>query len=180
MRSLGHGRSRIGRGLTLAITCLAVPTTAHIAAGGNLPASGPSLFGAMLLAGACVALADRQLSAGRIAALMFGTQPAFHVLLNLSDHSHGAGAATSSLGMVIGHAAAAGVLTVLLTGGEAVLWSIAALSAVLFRQPGRPPAVFATASPSVRPCSLTDAASRYLLSINRAAPRRGPPLVSSV
>ena len=148
MGSLVRGRGRVGRGLTLSAACLAIPAIGHTTAGGGLPSVGPFLFGAGLLCVACVALADRRLSAGGIVALVFASQPAFHVLLSLSAHAHSTSRIT--VGMVIAHAIAACVLAVLLTGGEAVLWSIAALSAVLFHQPERPPAVSATASRSVR------------------------------
>ena len=176
MGSLGHGRGRIGRGLTLSAACLALPAIAHAAAGGGAPAAGPFLFATGLLSAACVALADRRIGAGRIAVLVFASQPAFHALLNLSAHGHGS-AATPSVGMVVGHAAAAGVLTVLLAGGEAVLWSMAALSAVLFGRCVWIPA-FSVTAPRLAPLSLLgdDAASRFVLLVSRTAPRRGPPL----
>lgn len=179
-RGLCRGYGQVGRGLTLTAACLVVPAVGHAMAGGGLPTFGPFLFAAGLLAAACVALADRRLSAGRIAALVFASQPLFHILLSLSTRAHGS-TVTSGLGMVAGHALAAGALTVLLAGGESVLWSMAALSAVLFRRPVRTPAFFVTAP---RPVRLSfpgdDAASRYVLLISRTAPRRGPPLLAHI
>jgi hypothetical protein len=179
---LGRGRGRVGRGVTLSAACLVIPATAHVLAGGGFPAAGPFLFGAGLLSVACVALADRRLSVGAIAALIFVSQPVFHVLLHLSAHGHGDGTSASAVGMVIGHALAAGALTVLLGTGEAVLWSMAALSAVLplrrVRTPLRP-----TTAPQPVPQTAhpdDDNRNRYVLSIARTAPRRGPPLLSSI
>jgi hypothetical protein len=169
----------VGRGLTLAAACLVVPVVAHAMAGGGIPAVGPFLFAAGLLAVACVALADRQLNVGGIASLIFASQPVFHMLLNLSAHGHGN--ATSGIGMVAGHAIAAATLTVLLAGGESVLWSLAALSAVLFRRPARIPLPPSTAPrPVPLPVDDHDVGNCYVLSINRTAPRRGPPLLASV
>ncbi|HET6921349.1 MAG TPA: hypothetical protein VFI46_18090 [Jiangellaceae bacterium] len=180
MSSLERGRGRVARGLTLSAACLAVPTIAHVIASGGLPAIGPFLFAAGLLSTACVALADRRLTAGGIAALLFGSQPVFHILLSLSTHGH-ASSATPGVGMVIGHTVAAGALTVLLAGGESVLWSMAALSAVLFRRRLRIPALPTLAPGPDLPSPFTDdAANRYVLLISQIAPRRGPPLLSSV
>ena len=182
MRSLARGWGRVLRGLALSTACLLVPATGHIVAGGGFPAAGPFLFGTALLATACVALADRRLTASGIAALLFAAQPAFHVLLSLSGHSHGGHAMPTGLGMVAAHVAAAGVLTALLAGGESVLWSMAALSSVvllqrvdaLMRQP--------EFSGHVRPVPNTDdrMAHAYVLAITRTAPRRGPPLLNGI
>jgi hypothetical protein len=178
-RGLGRGRGRVARGLTLSVACLVVPVFAHAMAGGDIPAVGPFLFAAGLLAAACVALADRQLSIGGIASLLFASQPVFHVLLSLSAHGHGN--VTSGIGMVAGHVVAAAALTVLLAGGESVLWSLAVLSAVLFRRPARIPPPPSTAPRPVHlPAHDHDAGNSYVLSINRTAPRRGPPLLASV
>ena len=182
MRSLARGWGRVLRGLTLSTACLLVPTAGHIVAGGGFPATGPLLFGAVLLAGACVALADRRLSAGGIAVFLLAAQPGFHVLLSLSGHGHGGDVITPSLSMVAGHVAAAGVLTVLLAGGESVLWSMAALSSVVLLRRVRPllhptqlPGhIWAVPNPSDR------MAHTYLLSITRTAPRRGPPLAIGI
>ena len=177
---LGRGRGRVGRGLTLSAACLLVPAIAHALAGGGVPAVGPFLFTAGLLSVACVSLADRRLSVGGIATLLFLSQPAFHVLLNLSAHGHSAGPSASAISMVIGHAVAAGALTVLLAGGESVLWSMAALSSVLLLR--RVVTVLRPAT-SLRPVLLTpgpddDSSNRYVLCMTRTAPRRGPPLLA--
>jgi hypothetical protein len=179
---LGSGHGRVGRGLTLSAACLLVPALAHALAGGGVPAVGPFVFAAGLLSAACVSLADRRLSVSGIATLLFASQPVFHVLLSLSAHGHGGGTPASVVGMVAGHAVAAGVLTVLLAGGESVLWSMAALSSVLLLRRVRT-LLFPATSP--RPVPLTpraddDSRNRYVLSITRTAPRRGPPLLSSI
>jgi hypothetical protein len=182
VRSLARGWGRVLRGLTLWTACLFVPTAGHIVAGGGFPATGPLLFGAVLLAGACVALADRRLSAGGIAVFLLAAQPGFHVLLSLSGHGHDGDVMTPSLSMVAGHVAAAGVLTVLLAGGESVLWSMAALSSVVLLRRVRPLLRPTELPGHIRAVpNLSDRmAHTYLLSITRTAPRRGPPLAIGI
>lgn len=179
MTSLTHGRGRLARGLTFSAACLFVPATAHVVGGGAIPAAGPFLFAAALLSAACVAMADRRLSACVIAVLMFGSQPLFHILLSLSAQGHGSGVATAGVGMVALHAAAAAVLTVLLIGGEAVLWSMSALSSVLLLRRVRI-LLFTKVPRYVRPLPRAEhlVVSRSALSILRATPRRGPPVLS--
>jgi hypothetical protein len=135
-----------------------------------------------LLAGACVALADRRLSAGGIAALLLAAQPGFHVLLSFSGHGHGGDMTTPSLSMVAGHLAAAGVLTILLAGGESVLWSMAALSSVVLPRRVRPLLLPTEFPGHVRavPNSSDRMPHTYLLSITRTAPHRGPPLAVGI
>ena len=182
MKPLASGWGRVLRGLTLSTACLLVPTTGHTVAGGGFPAAGPFLFGAALLAAACVALADRRLTAGGIAALLLAAQPAFHVLLNLSGHSHGGHAMASSPGMVAAHLVAAGVLTALLAGGESVLWSLAALSSVVLLQRVGALMRLPESPGHVRPVPRMDdrMAHGYVLSVTRTAPRRGPPLPNGI
>jgi hypothetical protein len=178
---LGRGRGRVERGLTLSAACLVVPAIAHALAGGGVPAVGPFLFAAGLLSAACVSLADRRLSVGAIATLLFASQPVFHVLLSLSAHGHGGGRPVSVVGLVAGHAVAAGVLTVLLAGGESVLWSMAALASVLLLRRVRTlPLSAPSPRPGPTPRTDDDSSNRYVLSITRTAPRRGPPLLSSI
>ena len=182
MKPLASGWGRVLRGLTLSTACLLVPTTGHTVAGGGFPATGPFLFGTALLAAACVALADRRLTAGGIAALLLAAQPAFHVLLNLSGHSHGGHAMASSPGMVAAHLVAAGVLTALLAGGESVLWSLAALSSVVLLQRVGGLMRLPESPGHVRPVPRMDdrMAHGYVLSVTRTAPRRGPPLPNGI
>jgi hypothetical protein len=180
-RGPGRGIGRVGRGLTLSAACLLVPATAHAVAGGGVPTAGPFLFAAGLFCAACVALAGRQLSAAGIAALMFASQPVLHVLFSLSAHGHGIGLATPGIGMLAGHALAAGALTVLLAGGESVLWSMAWLSSVLLlRRVQASLLPIDSAGPVLPSPRSDDDGDRHLLSITRTAPRRGPPLVSSI
>jgi hypothetical protein len=111
-----------------------LPVTAHVAAGGGPPGSGPFLFGVALLGIGCVALADRRRSAAEITAVVFATQPLLHALLALSSHSpatlssHGHASVVPSPAMVVAHVIAAAAVTALLIGGEALVWSFAALA----------------------------------------------------
>jgi hypothetical protein len=99
----------VWRGLTLAAASLAIPTAAHVAAGGVLPVHGPFLFGAVLLSVACVALADRQRTPGAIAGVIALTQPPLHGVLALS--AHGTVEIVPNPGMIVAHGVATLVLT---------------------------------------------------------------------
>lgn len=155
---------------------------AHVVAGGGAPTAGAFLFGAALLSAACVALADRRISVGLIATLVFASQPVLHMLLGMSAHAHHGEGPSVSAGLVVAHAIAAAALTVLLAGAEDVIWSMTTLSSTLLLRGARvvlgvtaaPPAVGLPGRPSARPVHS------YVLSVTRTAPRRGPPLLSSI
>jgi hypothetical protein len=170
------------RGLALSAACLVVPAVAHVVAGGGAPTAGAFLLGAALLSVACVALADRQFSMGLIAAMVFASQPVLHVLLDMSAHAHYGVGLSVSAGMVAAHAFAAAGLTVLLAGAESVVWSMATLSSTLLLRAVRAvlgaTVTAAVRRPSLRPASAP--AHPYVLSVTRIAPRRGPPMLSSI
>jgi hypothetical protein len=176
----GGRHARVARGLVLSAACLVVPTVSHVVAGGGAPVAGAFLFGAALLSVACMALANRRISAGLIAVMVFASQPVLHVLLHLSAHSHHGVGPSVSTGMVVAHAIAATALTVLLAGAESVTWSLAALSStVLLRRvravlcaPTTPAGLGPGLPPWAAPVHL------YVLSVTRTAPRRGPPVLS--
>lgn len=180
--SLVRGWGRVLRGLTLSIACLLVPTAAHIVAGGGFPAAGPFLFCAALLSAACVALSDRQLGPGGITVLVFAAQPAFHLLLNLSAHGHDPAAASPGVGMVAGHVVAAGVLTLLLGRGEAVLWSLVALSSIMLLRRVRLLLRSVPPPQRVRPLlsRTSGAVVPYVMTVTRISPRRGPPVLLGI
>ena len=177
MRSPGRGRFRAARGLVLWATCLLIPTTAHVIAGGGVPTTGPFLFGAALLSVASVGLAERRFAAGEVAMLLFASQPVLHALLAMSGH--GSTAISVDAGMVLAHAVAAAVLSVLLEGAESVLWVMAALSSTLLLLPARaallaPALEVGSAGAPLR--TPLRAASAFVLNVTRTAPRRGPPV----
>jgi hypothetical protein len=175
--SPGRGRFRAARGLVLSAACLLVPTTAHVIAGGGAPTTGPFLFGAALLSVASIGLAERRLAAGELAVLVFASQPVLHVLLALSGH--GSTAISVDAGMVLAHAVAAAVLSMMLAGAESMLWVMAALSSTLLLLPARAAQLTPTvevgdaSGPPRTPCRT---ASAYVLNVTRTAPRRGPPV----
>ena len=182
VQSPGGGRARVVRGLALSAACLFVPAAAHVVAGGGVPTAGSFLLGAALLSVACVALADRRISVGLIAAMVFASQPVLHVLLDMSAHAHHGVGPSISAGMVAAHALAAAGLTVLLAGAESVVWSMAALSSTVLLRSVRA-VLGATATATVRRPSLRPASApvhSYVLSVTRTAPRRGPPVLSSI
>ena len=182
MQEPGGRRARVARGLLLSAACLITPAVAHVVAGGGAPTAGAFLFGAALLSVACVALADRRISAGLIAVMVVASQPVLHLLLHMSAHSHHSVGPSVSAGMVVAHAIAATALTVLLVGAESVVWSLSTLSSTVLLR--RVHAVGgATAAPAVLKQGLppTSAPVRpYVLSVTRTAPHRGPPVLSSI
>ena len=182
VKSPGGGRARVARGLALSAACLIVPAVAHVVAGGGAPTAGAFLFGAALLCVACVALADRRLSVALIAVLVFASQPVLHVLLDMSAHAHHGAGLSVGVGMVAAHAIAAAALTVLLAGAESVVWSMAALSSTLLLR-GVRAVLGVTAAPAVSRPNLRPSprlVHTYVLRVTRIAPRRGPPVLSSI
>lgn len=134
------------------------------------------LLAAALLSVACVALADRRRNPAEIGGMLVLSQLPLHVLLTLAGHDHIAGA-VNGVTVALAHLAAAAVLTVLLSGAEAVIWAFAALSTtVLFARVGRllgglPAASQAGRMPNV-PDDAQSPGTRFIAS---SAPRRGPP-----
>lgn len=182
MNPPGRGRARVARGLSLSAACLITPVVAHVVAGGGAPTAGAFLFGAALLSVACVALADRRISAGLIAVMVFASQPVLHVLLHMSAHAHHGVGPSVSAGMVVAHAIAATALTVLLAGAESVVWSLSALSSTVLLRRVRA-VVGAIAVPAVLEQGLPPTYAPvhpYVLSVTRTAPDRGPPVLSSI
>lgn len=172
----GKGRLRVWRGLLLAAASLAIPTAAHVAAGGGAPTQGPFLFGAVLLGAACIALADRQRTPGGIAGVIALSQPLLHGLLALSGH--GSAMVVPTPRMLLAHAVATVVLTVLLAGGEAVVWSMAALAGTVLGSAAKvlmswSPNVARLTNPHLTPVDLPR--PRHLL-LATGSPRRGPPV----
>jgi hypothetical protein len=162
----------------LAAASLAVPTVAHVAAEGGVPVQGPFLFGVVLLGVACVALADRQRTPAAIAGVIGLSQPLVHGVLVLS---HGTTSIVPTPRMIFAHALATFVLTVLLAGGEAVLWSMAALART----------VLGTTTPVLVDCSESGTAAAILRSpvdlprphhlvLAAESPRRGPPVIAGI
>ncbi|MGH8775890.1 MAG: hypothetical protein ACRDWI_12200 [Jiangellaceae bacterium] len=171
----------MARGLALSVACLLLPAAAHVVAGGREPALGPFMLAAALLSAACVALADRRLGVGQIAALVFLSQPLLHTLLTMSAHHHPPAAVAP--GMVVAHAAAALALTVLLASSESVLWSMAALSSTLLLRRTGDLHAWAEDLPRAvppRPRHAPIVGHTYVLNVARTAPRRGPPMLTSI
>lgn len=175
--SPGRGSVRVWRGLMLAAASLAVPTVAHVAAEGDVPVQGPFLFGVVLLAVACVALADRQRTPGAIAGVIGLSQPLVHGVLVLS--SHGTSSIVPTPRMIFAHALATFVLTVLLAGGEAVLWSMAALARTVL---GTTTPVLVDSSESGTAAAIlrspVDLPRPHHLVLAAESPRRGPPVIA--
>lgn len=165
------------RGLAMSAACLLAPTAGHVAAGGGLPTETGFVLAAMLLSVACVALADRRRSALEIGVVLVLSQPAFHVLLSLAGHHGGPPAIAPDLAMVGAHVLAAAVLTVLVAGGEATLWSLATLSATLLLTRVRRLVDDPIDAPdrSARPAAPHVVSPSYVVHVARSTPRRGPP-----
>ena len=177
---MGRGAARVWRGLALGAASLGVPTAAHVVAHGGVPAQGPFLLGAALLSVACVALADRQRTPAAIAGVVGLSQPLVHCALVLSSHGTASIAATPR--MILAHILATLVLTVLLAGGEAVLWSMSTLARTVLGAAA--PALFDT-SPAAAPAAAVvrlpiDLPNPRHLVLAAESPRRGPPVVAGL
>lgn len=168
------------RGLALATACLFTPALAHIAAGGSVAPHLEFLVAAALLSTACVALADRRRNATEIAAVLLASQPALHVLMTIGEHGDEATDIVTEPAMLLAHVCAAGLLTVLLSGGESVLWAMAALSTtVLLVRVRRLMDVPLPAGIHRRALALIDHDRvSYAAFVGDAVPDRGPPAVA--
>ena len=173
--SLGKGRLRALRGLTLAAACLGIPAAAHVLVSHDLPVGGPYLLVAGLFSGMCVALADRRRSLAEIGVVVALSQPVLHVLLSLSGHG-GEPIWTGGWPMAFAHAAAAAVVTVLLAGAERLLWCLASLRDRLLARlvPEDPRPVSNRRILTAR----TEERRPYALILCDSAHRRGPPVVT--
>jgi hypothetical protein len=132
---------------------------------------------AALLSVATVALADRRRNPAEIAVVLVGSQPILHLLMSMGGHGEAVGLVPGPA-MVLGHLVAAVILTVVLSGGEAVVWALAALSnTVLF--PGLCALrnlVAPTSAIRVPPTLPNLTRISYAAFVGDSVPRRGPPL----
>lgn len=178
MSSPGQGAWRWVRGSVLAGLCLTLSLFAHVVAGGALDLSPVMLFAAGLLAGMCVAAADRQRSLAGIIVVVGLSQVVFHLLAGMHAHGGTHGSTGSDTAMVLTHTLAALLVSVAVAHGERLIWSIFALLGLrrvarLIRLRPSPPAR-RPAPTHVLPLvpSLASAFPRA------CAPWRGPPLLS--
>lgn len=165
---------RVGRGVVLAAACLTLSLGAHVAAGGQVHLSSGLLFGGLLLSAMCVAAAQSQGGFAGIAATVVLSQPALHLLAGASTHAGDAAARVPDLLMVAFHAAAAIAVSVLLAGGDRVIWALAGLSQL----PRIPAPMSAAVAPAVVdvPVAAPGFVPRHLVVAKAGVGRRGPPL----
>jgi len=156
-----RGVPRVLRGVALAGSSAALAVAAHAAAGGSLPAAGPTVALTILLAGLGVALADRQRGLFAILAVVGCSQVGMHVLL--SGHAAAAAGPSHPALMTALHALAALATAVLLTGAEGAVFAAFAVLRWLVRGAAR----------VLRPLPMQD--HRVVLTV--AAPAACPPLV---
>lgn len=131
---------------------------------------------AALLSAACVAFADRRRDAREIGVVMILSQPVIHVLLTMSGHE--SASVVPATPMVLAHVVAALGLTVVLAGAEAVLWSLAALSATVLLRRVRVLAALHVGETPRPPVNPQPVRRPYLSYVARTVPRRGPPAAS--
>lgn len=164
----------MARGGALAVVCLALSLSAHVAAGGQVHLSGGLLFGGLLLSIMCVAAAQSQGSFAGIVATVLLSQPVLHLLASASTHPADPAALVPSPLMVTYHVVGALVLSALLAGGDRVIWAFAALS----RLPRVPRAV-TLAVPSAPSAAVGRPAAgfepQHLVLALAGLGRRGPP-----
>lgn len=164
------------RGAALGAATAAIGIAAHVAGGGEVPGTGPTLGIAVLVAWAGTALADRQRGpAATVAALALG-QAMLHAVLVLPS---GFGqpelpAGTGTVGLPAEHAVAVLLMGLLLAWADDVFLAALRLVRVVLRR-------FRTRVPAraplwvpVLPAFAYDGAKDVLL--RRTRSRRGPPL----
>ena len=170
------------RGAGLALCCATLGVAAHAAAGGELPAFGPTALLTVVLAGAGVALADRRRGLPAILAIVGGAQVGLHVLLDSLAHHAPAESLTVSpaSGPVVMtglHAAAALVMALLLAGAERSAFVLGAvLDWLLGAVPVRPFTPPAWAAAVAKPVAVVSSGELRLL-LRRVHGRRGPPVL---
>lgn len=176
---------RLARAAVFAVVCVALSVLAHLFGGGSV--AGPVVVGGLLLAfGAGVVASVRERPLAVILPLLAGMQVVLHVLLSLS-HAPDAHAAlvhdhpglVPSVGMLVAHAGATGLIALWLARGEAALWGLlhrwdarlCRVLLVILPQPVQEPVVVVAAPEPAR-----------LRSVMRAhvAPTRGPPFTQVI
>jgi len=177
-RWASRGAPRLLRGAGLAVCCASLGIAGHALAGGGPPAPAPVLLGALVIAGAGVALADRQRGLPAILVTVAGTQLAMHVLLDAFGHGpHGSPASGGGATLMVGaHATAALVTAVLLAGAERAVYAVGAVLDWLLRTlPARPLVVPGPRSFTSLPAggSLPGLVGQLVVRLHG---RRGPPV----
>ena len=170
------GTPRWARAGLLALLTVLISIGGHALGGGEVHLSLPLILGGAALGGICVAAADVRRSFPEILAVVLLAQPPLHLLASIGAHHGTAGPPSSSVSvtMVLAHAAAALVVSVLLADAERALWTLAGL----FRLVPIPRPV------SLRPLvparvSVPDGEPTPLAGVLLASSvsRRGPPVV---
>ena len=175
-----RGVPRLARGAGLAVCCAALGVAGHAAAGGQLPAPGPTVVCTVLLAIAGIALADRQRGLPAIASAVGGTQAGMHLLLDALAPGHAGHpvppvSPADPVAMTGLHVVAAIVTALLLAGAERSIFALAAVLGWLFRGvPARPVAVLSP-GPLVALPALDVPVCELRLLLCRMHGRRGPP-----
>ncbi|WP_432485773.1 hypothetical protein [Kineococcus esterisolvens] len=198
MESPTRGAVRLARAGTVALTVVALASTAHVAGGRELPPTLVLLALAALTGCAAFALTGRRLSAPALLTVLGAGQSALHAALaglaadtvDVPTHGHhqewvplatgsltGAPAGASPLPMLLAHALATAAAAVVLARGERAVWSLwawlqplrAVVLAVL-RLPVLLPVAPVPVVVGVHPRSV----------VARRPARRGPPAVPAV
>ena len=175
-----RGTLRVLRGGGLAGTSASLSVAAHTAAGGPTPSAGTTTVVTLLLAGAGIALADRQRGPWGILGALGVSQLALHAFLEFmsgagaATHQHGQhGAHHATPAMTVGHIAVVIAIGLAMTRAEQALFVVARLlQAVLPRRVGSLPVV--TPPPVVCiPAQITRTLAQLIH--RRIQPQRGPP-----
>ena len=113
------GLVRLVRGVLVGAGGAAVSLLAHLAAGGEAPAAGPTTAGVLGAAGLCWWLSDRRWTPSRLVGALLVVQSALHLLL---AGSAGHGVATPL--MLLAHLGATALTARLLLSGESWVWDL--------------------------------------------------------
>lgn len=181
---------QLTRGLTVAVTGVALPVSAHFAAGGSAALSGSTALVLVLVAAVTVGVSSREWTLARLVATLVPVQALVHVSLAASGgHADGhvgaagtgdsvaaglaptaAAASTADTAMVGWHVVGLALVVLWLRGAErALLWFVALLQRLFVR----PQLLMLPMLPVVR--YTASSGLRLSLPMVRTSDSRGPP-----
>jgi hypothetical protein len=172
----GRGGARWARATALALATVLISLGGHTLAGGAVHLSMPMVLGTLALGALAVAAADLRRSFVEILAVVLVAQPVLHLLASLGGHgTHASPATGMGTGMLLGHAVAAVLVSLVLAGAESAVWTLAGVLSP-FRLPDAAPTC-STTPPRAVPADRSAEAGRSAF-LPSGLFNRGPPVVA--
>lgn len=167
-------RSRLSRGLIMALSAGALASAAHAAGGSGVPHNVPMFVLTVLVAGAGVGLTAGQTTVARTVAALGTSQLLMHAMFVQSDLTHVHGSISAPV--IIAQAGAVLLVSALLVNAETAVRVLDELWRAIL------PITVVGRAPLERPLWIVPAAERAdtprLLLLGHASARRGPPACS--